>query len=515
MSSVDVNISSIGLIAFSAFGGIILGYDTGTISGVIAMKDWIRTMGHIDPEAPLGYSISSSTESLVVSTLSVGTVFGALLGAPVGDTFGRKWGIVTSCSFVCIGTAMQVASTTIPFFVTGRVFSGVGIGLLSCMVPMYQSECSPKWCRGAVISFYQWFITIGILLGAVINNATHVVDNHAAYRIPISVQLIWTTVLAGGMLLLPESPRWLTRQGRDAEALHSLCRIIGDPTNHDHPEVTAQLNEIRASLEQELGLGKSSYIDCFKQGRNKMAFRMVTGIFLQAFQQLSGINFIFYYNTTFFKNSGIQNNFIISIVISVVNVLVTLPGIVGIDRFGRRRLLLVGAAGMCFCHFIIAIVGVTVSVKNLDGQRVLVTFVCIFIGFFASTWACIAWVVVGEIFPLQVRAKAMSLCIASNWFWNFCIALASPYLVNNKPGSAGLGKKVFFIWGTTCLCSFVFAFFCIPETKGLSLEQIDLMYKHISPVNSHKYNKQLLSEGPGNVTMNGSNKDEENKNNPS
>jgi len=476
------------MIAFSAFGGILFGYDTGIISGILAMKDWLRAVGH--PDGNNGYAISSSTESLVVSILSVGTFFGALAGAPVGDIIGRKWGIVSACLVFCVGVAMQTASTKIPLFVVGRVFAGFGVGLVSCLVPMYQSECSPKWCRGAVVSFYQWFITIGIFLAAVVNNATQGRDDHSSYRIPIAIQFVWAAVLAGGMAVLPESPRWLIRQGRDADAAKSLSTITGLPPND--PELEAQLDEIRSNLEEELALGESSYLDCFKFTKNRIFLRTMTGISIQAFQQLTGVNFIFYYGTTFFKNSGIQNGFLISVATSVVNVGMTVPGIYGVERFGRRNLLLVGAAGMCICEFIVAIVGVTISSDNLAGQRVLIAFVCIYIAFFASTWGPIAWVITGEIFPLQIRAKAMSLSVASNWLWNFAIAFATPYLVNVQKGSAGLQSKVFFIWGSTCAMCFVFTFFCIPETKGLSLEQIDLMYQHTIPVKSKAYRRQLL-----------------------
>jgi MFS transporter, SP family, sugar:H+ symporter len=165
---------------------------------------------------------------------------------------------------------------------------------------------------------------------------------------------------------------------------------------------------------------------------------------LPRWQQLTGINFIFYYGTTFFLNSGIESPFLINVATNVVNVGMTLPAIWGVERFGRRRLLLVGALGMCICEYIVAIIGVTISVHNIAGQKVLIAFVCIYIvsssssishsiyyscqAFFASTWGPIAWVITGEIFPLNVRAKAMSLSCASNWLWNFGIAYASAYM---------------------------------------------------------------------------------------
>jgi len=153
---------------------------------------------------------------------------------------------------------------------------------------------------------------------------------------------------------------------------------------------------------------------------------------------------------------------------------------------------------MIVCEYLIAIIGVTISVENTAGQKVLIAFVCIYIAFFAATWGPIAWVVTGEIFPLQIRAKAMSLSVASNWLWNFGIGYATPYLVDQStPGPTGikaanLGAKVFFIWGSTCVGCWIFTYFCIPETKGLSLEQIDLLYHHTTPRKSVSYRAAML-----------------------
>ncbi|TDL17521.1 MFS monosaccharide transporter [Rickenella mellea] len=451
---------------FAAFGGILFGYDTGTIGGIKIMKDWLRTFGH--PGTDL---ISSSTESLVVSILSAGTFFGALLAAPAGDTLGRKWGIIVANLVFCVGVAMQTASTAIPLFVVGRVFGGLGVGLVSCLVPMYQSEW--YWIRGAVVSVYQLAITIGQLLAAIVNNATQLRDNHSSYRIPIAIQFGWAIILVSGMVFLPESPRWLIKKGRDDEAAQSLAKLTSLPQND--PENLLELEDIRANLRQEQELGENSYFDCFQSGHhNRIQLRTLTGIFLQAWQQLTGINFISYYGATFFQNSGIKNPFVISVITNVVNVVMTLPGMWGVERFGRRRLLILGAIGMCVSQFVVAIIGVTVSVENSSGQKVLIAFVCVYIAFFASTWGPVAWVITGEIFPLNVRAKAMSMSTASNWLWN-------------------LGS-VFFIWGSTCFCCIIFTYVCIPETKGLSLEQIDILYQNATPRKSFAYRRQLLAD---------------------
>ncbi len=438
-------------------------------------------------------------------------ISGALLGAPTADIIGRRTGIVMASLVFSLGVALQTGAHNWATFIVGRLFAGAGVGLVSILIPMYQSECSPKSLRGAIVSGYQWAITIGILLAYVINDATKDRQNHSAWQIPIAIQFVWAFILAVGMLFLPESPRWLIKNGKDEAAARALGRLTSRSPND--LEVEAELNDIRAALAEEQKLGESSYLDCFKFTHNKIFLRTLSGIFIQAWQQLTGINFIFYCKsshvscptctfcssssldgTTFFQNSGIQNPFLISIATSIVNCFMTLPGMWGIERFGRRSLLLYGAAVMCVCEFIIAIVGVTISVENQHGQKALIALICIYIAAFASTWGPIAWVITGEIFPLNVRAKAMSLSVASNWLWNWAIAYATPYLVNSDPGDAGLHVKVFFIWGSTCAGCFVFTYFCIPETKGLSLEQIDLLYQNSTPITSVKYRRELIAQ---------------------
>ena len=442
--------------------------------------------------------------------LNTFTIPGALGGAPTADIIGRRTGIMIASLVFSLGIALQTGAHNWATFIVGRFFAGFGVGLVSILVPMYQSECSPKSLRGAVVSGYQWAITIGILLAYVINNATKDRQNHSAWQIPIAVQFVWAAILAAGMVFLPESPRWLIKNGKDEAAARALGRLTS--LSPSDPEVEIELNDIRAALAEEQKLGESSYADCFKTTHNKICLRTLSGIFIQAWQQLTGINFIFYCKshvfytsldiyspsfsdgTNFFQASGIRDPFLISIATSIVNCFMTLPGMWGIEKFGRRALLLYGAAVMCVCEFIVAIVGVTISLENQSGQKALIAFVCIYIAAFASTWGPIAWVITGEIFPLNVRAKAMSLSVASNWLWNWAIAYATPYLVNSDPGDAGLHVKVFFIWGSTCAGCFVFTYFCIPETKGLSLEQIDLLYQNSTPITSVKYRRELIAQ---------------------
>jgi MFS transporter, SP family, sugar:H+ symporter len=193
-----------------------------------------------------------------------------------------------ACLIFAIGVAFQTAATEIALFVVGRVVAGLGVGLVSCLVPMYQSECSPKWIRGAVVSCYQWAITIGLLLAACANQGEKDKPDAAGYRWVIAIQFFWAAILCGGMFFLPESPRYLIKKNRPEQARISLGRVLR--ADVDSAEVKAEFEEIEANLRHEQSLGQTSYIDCFRNGPGHNRARVLTGIFLQAWQQLTGIN---------------------------------------------------------------------------------------------------------------------------------------------------------------------------------------------------------------------------------
>jgi SP family sugar:H+ symporter-like MFS transporter len=469
---------------FVAFGGVLFGYDTGTISGILAMPYWqsLFSTGYVDPNGDR--NITTSQESAIVSILSAGTFFGALASPFMADYIGRKPALMISTWVFNLGVILQTAATAIPMFLAGRFFAGFGVGLISALIPLYQSETAPKWIRGAIVGAYQWAITIGLLLAAVVNNATGKRNDTGSYRIPIAVQFAWSIILFGGMLLLPETPRYLVRAGKIDRAHKALGRIRRLPI--DHPAVLHEVEEVKANHEFESSLGQASYLDCF---RPPILKRQFTGMALQALQQLTGINFIFYYGTKYFQNSGVSSGFVISMITSAINVASTIPGMWAVDRFGRRPLLLWGAIGMCVSQLIVAVVGTVstgqtdtgeITVKSPAGQKAAVSFVCIYIFFFASTWGPLAWVVTGEIFPLKTRAKSLSMSTATNWLFNWAIAYSTPYLVNYGDGFANLQSKIFFIWFGCCFLCIAFVYFFIYETKGLSLEQVDQLYEEVS-----------------------------------
>ena len=288
---------------------------------------------------------------------------------------------------------------------------------------MYQSETAPKWIRGTIVGAYQLAITIGLFLAAIINNATMGRQDSGSYRIPIAIQFLFSIILCTGLLILPETPRFLIKQDKKEKARKSLAKLRRLP--HDHPSLCSELDEIEANHQYELSLGKASYIDCFKGTIGK---RLLTGCCLQALQQLTGVNFIFYYGTQYFKNANFNDPFIIQVITNAVNVVSTFPSLYLVEKMGRRNLLLMGAIGMCICQFIVASVGVARPETELVSQRAAIAFVCIYIFFFASSWGPVAWVVTGELFPLKVRAKCLSMTTAPNWLLNWAIAYATPYM---------------------------------------------------------------------------------------
>lgn len=226
------------------------------------------------------------------------------------------------------------------------------------------------------------------------NNATHDRNDSGSYRIPVAVQLLYGLILGFGIFFFPETPRFFVKTGNTAEASKSLGRLRSLPS--DHPAIAEELAEIIANHEYDLALGTSSWLDLLKShGRQRR--RLLTGCGIMVAQQLTGINFIFYYGTQFFKNSGISNPFLIGLTTNLVNVASTIPGLLLVERWGRRQLLFWGAAGMTICEFIVAIIGATSS-SNV-ANTVLIAFTCIYIFFFAISWGVAGWVVVVCLIP--------------------------------------------------------------------------------------------------------------------
>ncbi|OAL32662.1 hypothetical protein AYO20_07820 [Fonsecaea nubica] len=489
--------------AFASFGGIFFGYDSGYINGVNGVELFIHII-----EGPDATALSSPHQSLIVSILSCGTFFGALIAGDVADIIGRKWTVIAGCLIYILGVIIQMITGPghgLGVIVAGRLIAGFGVGFESATVILYMSEICPRKVRGALVAGYQFCITIGLLLASCVDYATEHRSDTGSYRIPIAIQFAWGLILGGGLVFLPDSPRYFVKRGRIEKAMQALSRLRGQPTDSEYIQV--EIAEIIANDEYEREMIPSSgwfssWYNCFKGGlwhQKSNLRRTILGTSLQMMQQWTGVNFIFYYSTPFLQSTGaIDNTFLISLIFTLVNVCSTPISFYTVEKFGRRPLLVWGALGMLICQFLVAIIGVTVGFNhthtNADGDSIAnnisavnaqIAFIAIFIFFFASTWGPGAWIVIGEIFPLPIRSRGVGLSTASNWLWNTIIAVITPYMVNEDKGN--LKSSVFFIWGGLCTCAFVYAFFLVPETKGLTLEQVDKMMEESTPRTSSKW----------------------------
>ncbi|KAM0281488.1 hypothetical protein ACHAQH_003518 [Verticillium albo-atrum] len=491
--------------AFAAFGGIFFGYDSGYINGVLGSQIFIDNVEHAGAE-----SLTSSNTSLVVSILSAGTFVGALIAGDLADWIGRKWTVIFGCFIYMLGVVIQMITghgDALATIVVGRLVAGLGVGFESAIVILYMSEICPRKVRGALVAGYQFCITIGIMLASIVVYATKERNDTGAYRIPIAIQFPWAIILGGGLMLLPDSPRYFVKKGNLAAATDSLSRVRGQPAESDY--IQMELAEIVANEEYERALIPSStwfgsWANCFRGSvfkSNSNLRKTILGTSLQMMQQWTGVNFIFYYSTPFLRSTGaVKNEFLMSLVFTLVNVLSTPLSFWTVERFGRRFILIVGAFGMLLSQYIVAIIGVTIGfnhthpdpndaektiANNIPAVNAQIAFIAISIFFFASTWGPGAWVLIGEIFPLPIRSRGVALSTASNWLWNTVIAVITPYMVGADYGD--MKSSVFFVWGSLCTAAFVYSYFFVPETKGLSLEQVDRMMEETSPRTSAKW----------------------------
>jgi len=484
--------------AFAAFGGFFFGFDSGYISGVLNMKYFIHTFQGLPypptnatPAQESNFIMSANNTSLIVSILSAGTFFGSILSGSIADWIGPRTTIISGCIIFCAGVVIEVASHTVPVLAVGRLVAGFGFGFVSAIIILYMSEVAPRKVRGMIVSGYQLCIEIGMLIANCVNYGTKDLLNSGSYRIPMSIQFIPAVILGVGLFLLPESPRYFVKKGKIREAALALALVRGQP--HDSEYVQYELAEVIANYEYELSITPqgsywSSWTNCFKGGlftKNSNLHRTILGTSLQMMQQWTGINFIMYYSTIFLQSLGtVKNPFLMSLVFSIMLIIGTPVTFYLIEHYGRRAILIYGALGMLICEFIIAGVG-TALPTNKQATEAVIVFICFYVVIFSATWGPAAWVIIGEIFSIPIRARGVALSTASNWLWNTIIGLITPVLVNKDRDN--LGAKVFFLWGSLCTVAMVYAWLLIPETKGLSLEQVDRMFEETVPWTSAKW----------------------------
>jgi sugar porter (SP) family MFS transporter len=383
--------------------------------------------------------------------------------------------------------------------------------MLATISPLYISEIAPPEIRGALLVLQEFSIVFGIVIAFWTTYGTRYMPSEWSWRLPFLIQMIPGLILGVGIMFLPYSPRWLSSKGRDTEALEVLSRLRRLPPTdsriyQEWCEIRAEVaftREVNAEKHPELQeptranrvkLEIAAWGDCFKHGCWK---RTVVGVGIMFFQQFVGINALIYYSPSLFKTLGqdYEMQLLLSGIINCTQLVGVATSLWTMDRFGRRPLLLVGAALMFIAHFIIAVLvgkfGQDWSAYATEGW-VAVAFLFFYMFSFGATWGPVPWAMPSEIFPSSLRAKGVALSTCSNWLNNFIIVSLPIFLVrwieftNDQQGlitpplvqNTGYGAYTFF--AVFCLLAFVFTFFCVPETAGKTLEEMDQVFKDVS-----------------------------------
>ncbi|USP79805.1 hypothetical protein yc1106_07079 [Curvularia clavata] len=472
----ECGIEAIMLGVITSIGGFLFGYDTGQISGILLFRDFIDRFGQDQGNGRVAFDPTIS--SLLVSLMSIGTLCGALAGAYTADFFGRRKNLTVGVIIFIVGNTIQVTAMESWVHMTiGRIVAGVGVGILSIGVPMYQSEVCPREIRGPVVASYQLMITVGILISNIINYGVRDnpgQDNSASWRIVIGLGIAFSIPLGFGVLFTPESPRWLAGKGRWEDARIAMARLRGLKHDPNNALVNEDFKEMEDSINEQKSAGQGSWKECFARsssGIPRVVYRTLLGCALQFAQQWTGVNYFFYYGATIFQSAGVQDPIQVQLILGAVNVAMTFPGLYLIERLGRRIPLILGGLWQATWLLIFAVIGVVLPpTENEVSGIVMIVAACMFIASFAATWGPFIWVVIGETFPLRTRAKQASLATAFNWLGNFLIGFLTPY------ADDGIGYAFGFVFFG---CNFVAAaivYFFLFETKGLSLENVDIMY---------------------------------------
>ncbi|KAG8935799.1 hypothetical protein FRC02_006349 [Tulasnella sp. 418] len=370
---------------------------------------------------------------------------------------------------------------------SSRFVAGLGVGALSGMfnnsVSCLTQLHPPSRSSGA---FVQW--RSRLFLSYLIDLATHAVKGSASWRVPVGLQVVWGVVLIGGMFFLPESPRHLLGTNREAEAKKAIAELNGCDEND--PLVYDAMEELQVALRDENEGGKATWLECFSS-RNMLWKRTGNGIMLQFIQQLNGQNFYYYYGDTFFESAGTElSPYVIQVILGGVSFIGTFPALYLIETWGRRRSLLLGAAMEATCALIAGLVGHytlaphgtpidQLTSRNKAGGDALIAFAVLHVLSFSVFWGPVPWVYLGESFPLRVRSKSIALGSASNWFWNFMLSYFAPRIAND------IGPLILLIFFGMLIFGYVYVYLFVPETKGLSLEEVDEMYQaKVKPWNS-------------------------------
>jgi MFS family permease len=421
---------------FASLGGLVYGYNQGMFGQVLNMTSFKNT---VHPN-----SISNPTSrGLLVSILELGAWIGAMINGYLADRLGRKVSVMVAAVVFIVGVIIQACADGPSFILSGRFVTGLGVGSLSMIVPLYNAELAPAEVRGALVALQQLAIIFGVMISYWIGYGTNFIggtgnsQSNAAWLIPVCIQIVPALVLGIGIIFMPQSPRWLVDKDREEEALQVISRIRELPA--DHEKVTFEFMEIKAqhmfeqqtkremfpqyfnsdgSVKSSLMLGLQEYLTLFRSPLRK---RTLIAVFTMVIQQCTGINAILYFAPFIFQEIGLVGNTISLLATGVAGVvlfLATIPAVLWIDQLGRKPVMIVGAIGMAVCHYIVA--GISGSydmdfVHRTAAGWACATMIYCYLICFGISWGPCAWILISEVFPLGVRAKGVSIGASSNW----------------------------------------------------------------------------------------------------
>jgi SP family xylose:H+ symportor-like MFS transporter len=435
----------------AALGGLLFGYDTGVINGAIG-----PLRAH--------FSLNPKQEGWAMGCALLGCAIGAAGAGALSDRFGRKKVLVLSAILFFVSAVGTAVPQTVATFILYRILGGLGVGAASITSPMYIAELSPARVRGRMVSVNQFAIVTGFLVVYFINyfialQGDAVWNEQVGWRWMFGSEALPALVLLILSFVVPESPRWLTKQGRESQALDILTRVNGSA------RAQVELGEIKDTLRHETGSLKQLF-------QPELKIVLVIGIVLAVLQQVTGINVFLYFGTEIFKKMGSETNAALlqNIVVGVVNLSFTIVAIWTVDRLGRKPLMMIGSTGMGICLLAMGLA----AYAQTTGMWILL-FILGYIACFALSVGPVTWVILSEIFPTRIRGRAMAIATVCLWVANYIVSQTFPMMNDDKSWLVATFHRAFPFWLYGAFCAVLLVFICafVPETKGKTLEEIE------------------------------------------
>ena len=425
----------------AALGGLLFGFDTGVISGAI---HFIK----------VEFYLNAYQEGFAVSNLMIACVIGALFAGPIADWTGRKKVLILCAVLFTISTILSALPRSFTELVIARFIGGMGVGMASVVSPMYIAEIAPAKIRGRLVALNQLAIVVGILL-SYFSNWLLVDTGINNWRYMLVAEILPAITFLMGLFFIPESPRWLTKEGLEKEALDVLNVVAGAANaDHEFQEIKKSLAEKRTSLKELL--------------HPSLRRVLIVGILFSLFAHITGIDTIIYYGPIIFLESGFKTDsaLLASVIIGITNLIFTFVGMAMVDKAGRRFLLLVGIAGMGIS---MTLVGFCMQSDMISAKWTLL-WIMTYIASFAMSIGVVIWVYLSEIYPTRVRGQALSVATMVLWLGNVILTQLFPIMMERFSGGT------FYIFSFICLLAFIFTWTMVKETRGVSLEEIEKIW---------------------------------------